>query len=249
MPRLLRYVMAERSNFIHCDYTAEADIFVLLEDGKFTFECDGGKFCVNAGDGAYFSKGTHYLRNADLPLKMHLFRFESDTNVFLGSKISFINKQRIFSDIDILNRLNDDIYRDNFEYTANIFCDIANLYRFENSISGDEKKIKDELVASAIKYMNENFFRNEPLTSLAEKQNISYVRFLNRFKNQTGMTPYEYTARLKMKKAEELLVNTNLAVKEISALCGFENEYYFSNFFKKQSGVSPSKFRADASVM
>lgn len=63
------------------------------------------------------------------------------------------------------------------------------------------------------------------------------------------MTPFEYTARLKIKRAEELLVNTNLAIKDISGVCGFENEYYFSNFFKKRKGVSPTKFRADTAVM
>ena len=30
---------------------------------------------------------------------------------------------------------------------------------------------------------------------------------------------------------------------EIAAMCGFDNEYYFSNFMKKQTGMSPSVFR------
>ncbi|UKI35347.1 MAG: hypothetical protein L6V93_14295 [Clostridiales bacterium] len=54
MAQLMRYVMTVRDNFIHCDYTAEADIFALLENGSFDLECDRGKFCVGAGEGAYF---------------------------------------------------------------------------------------------------------------------------------------------------------------------------------------------------
>ena len=49
MVQLMRYVMTVRNNFIHCDYTAEADIFALLENGSFDLECDREKFCVNAG--------------------------------------------------------------------------------------------------------------------------------------------------------------------------------------------------------
>ena len=249
MAQLMRYVMTVRDNFIHCDYTAEADIFALLENGSFDLECDSGKFCVGAGEGAYFKKGKHYFRNAKSQLKLHLFRFKSEKTAFFDGKVTFANKERIFSDIDVLNKLSSDIYSDNFEYKAHIFNDIVNLYKFENTNLSDEKIIKDKLVADAVKTLNEDFFRNLPLNIIAENGNISYVQFLRRFKAQTGMTPFEYTARLKMKRAEELLVNTNLAIKDISGVCGFENEYYFSNFFKKRKGVSPSKFRADTAVM
>ena len=41
-----------------------------------------------------------------------------------------------------------------------------------------------------------------------------------------------------------LLTDTDLLIKEIAYACGFENEYYFSNFFKKHTTLSPSAFRA-----
>ena len=36
---------------------------------------------------------------------------------------------------------------------------------------------------------------------------------------------------------------TDMLIKDIAAMCGFENEYYFSNFIKKQTGMNPSAFR------
>lgn len=249
MKQLLRYVMAFRDNFVHEDYKAEADILALIESGSFFLDSGDLKCTVSAGEGAYFEKGKHYFRRAKEPLKLHLFRFESEEKIFFDSRITFKNRGRILSDFELLNRLNDDIYSENFEYKANIFNDIANLYKFENVRPGDEKTIKDEIVADAVKTLNEDFFRNGPLMSFAEKYKISYVQFLRRFKAQTGITPFEYSARLKMKRAEYLLVNTDLAIKDISQVCGFENEYYFSNFFKKRRKVSPSKFRAESYVL
>ena len=123
------------------------------------------------------------------------------------------------------------------------------MYKFENTNLSGEKIINDEIVSMAVKTLNQDFFRNVELTSFAEKYKISYVQFLRRFKAETGMTPFEYTARLKIKRAEYLLVNTDLAIKDISPVCGFENEYYFSNFFKKRKGCSPSKYRAEFSIM
>jgi AraC-like DNA-binding protein len=46
-----------------------------------------------------------------------------------------------------------------------------------------------------------------------------------------------------MQKAKELLTGSSLQIKEIANACGFENEYYFSNFFKKHIKMSPSDFR------
>jgi two-component system response regulator YesN len=41
----------------------------------------------------------------------------------------------------------------------------------------------------------------------------------------------------------ELLSQTDLSVKRISEICGFENQYYFSNFFKRRVGCAPSIYR------
>ena len=42
---------------------------------------------------------------------------------------------------------------------------------------------------------------------------------------------------------ESSLPTTNLLMKEIAEQCGFQNVYYFSNFFKKEIGISPTEYR------
>jgi AraC-like DNA-binding protein len=46
-----------------------------------------------------------------------------------------------------------------------------------------------------------------------------------------------------MELRKSLLSESKLLIKEISARCGFENEYYFSNRFKKHTGISPTEYR------
>ena len=73
---------------------------------------------------------------------------------------------------------------------------------------------------------------------------MSYVQFSRRFKSAVGMTPQDYVTNLRLKKAKVLLGETDLSVGQIATSCGFGNEYYFSNFFKKHNNLSPSEFRA-----
>ena len=77
----------------------------------------------------------------------------------------------------------------------------------------------------------------------AKLTNLSYVQFLRRFQKYTGVTPSEYITSLRMQKAKTLLSDTDYHIKDIAEKCGFESEYYFSNFFKKNLGLSPKAFR------
>ena len=65
----------------------------------------------------------------------------------------------------------------------------------------------------------------------------------NKLKQTTGMGTSEYINLRRIKKAEDLLLNTNLSVSEISDRLGFTYQRYFSTIFKKVKGVSPSQFR------
>ena len=71
-------------------------------------------------------------------------------------------------------------------------------------------------------------------------------QFLRRLKAFTGMTPTDYVTSLRLQQAKELLTGSPLPVKKIANVCGFENEYDFSNFFEKHTGRSPKAFRTES---
>lgn len=63
------------------------------------------------------------------------------------------------------------------------------------------------------------------------------------FREAYGVTPYEYLLRRKLAEAEMLLENTSLAVRDIADRLGFDNTHYFSTFFRKKRGVTPTDYR------
>jgi two-component system response regulator YesN len=52
-----------------------------------------------------------------------------------------------------------------------------------------------------------------------------------------------YISDLRMKHARKLLSTTTYSITDTAKRCGFEDVYYFSNFFKKFHGSSPTEYR------
>lgn len=59
-----------------------------------------------------------------------------------------------------------------------------------------------------------------------------------------------YFMQLKIDKASSMLQKkSNLSIKEISNSLGFANPYYFSESFKKHTGLAPSHYRKQSSII
>jgi AraC-like DNA-binding protein len=63
------------------------------------------------------------------------------------------------------------------------------------------------------------------------------------FKQKTGFAPMEYFNQLKVQKACQYLLFTDLRIKEIAEQLGMEDPYYFSRMFKGVMGLSPKEYR------
>lgn len=96
----------------------------------------------------------------------------------------------------------------------------------------------------ALGYIKENFESSSLcLNDIARHANISPAYLSSLFKKVCGQSISDTIASLRIEAACRYLTSTNLSLKEISAKCGYTNQYYFSNSFKKKLGVSPSAYR------
>ncbi|PBJ11770.1 helix-turn-helix domain-containing protein [Flavobacterium sp. ACN6] len=90
----------------------------------------------------------------------------------------------------------------------------------------------------------EEYFRAEKLPSFyAEKLNIT-LKHLNRICNEIlQKTATEVIADRVILEIKRMLIDKQLAVNEVAFKVGYEDYSYFSRFFKKQTGLSPTEFR------
>lgn len=99
-------------------------------------------------------------------------------------------------------------------------------------------------VASRLKNWAEINDYNELSVAAASKAlgyNSNY--FSRIIKNETGLSPIEYINFLKLKRAKNLLLNSNMKIREIALYSGFADEKYFIKVFKKYERLTPSGFR------
>ncbi|MEN2415501.1 helix-turn-helix domain-containing protein [Flavobacterium mesophilum] len=90
----------------------------------------------------------------------------------------------------------------------------------------------------------EEYFRTEKLPSFyAEKLNIT-LKHLNRICNEIlQKTATEVITDRVVLEIKRMLIDKQLAVNEVAFKVGYEDYSYFSRFFKKQTGMSPTEFR------
>lgn len=95
----------------------------------------------------------------------------------------------------------------------------------------------------ALRYIGSNYNADIRIAELAETEHLSVSRFNFLFKQQMGIPPTKYILSLRMSSARELLSTTDLPVKQIGIMCGYDDPQFFSKTFKSFFGVSPQEYR------
>ncbi len=100
-------------------------------------------------------------------------------------------------------------------------------------------------IESACSYMERHLEEELSLASLAAYSGYAEYYFSRKFKRETGLTPAEYLRKKRLEKAAMLLRATELDVQQIAMRLQFCSQSYFTDSFRKQFGVSPSKYRKE----
>jgi len=80
---------------------------------------------------------------------------------------------------------------------------------------------------------------------LAKLAGVSYSRLRDLFKAARSETLHEFVQRTRLDEARRLLGDSRLTIKEIAARLHFSSEFYFSHFFRRAAGMSPTQFRRE----
>lgn len=105
----------------------------------------------------------------------------------------------------------------------------------DNKINPKIERVREELMLSPEKQWS--------LSGMAKLSGYSPSRFSALYNKIYGISPKADLLRIRISKAKRMLRYSGISVTEISESCGFQSIYYFSKYFKAETGVSPNEYK------
>lgn len=93
-------------------------------------------------------------------------------------------------------------------------------------------------------YINQNLDRKIAIEELANLLGMSKFHFIRQFKTIYGTTPLQYIKKIRLEKAQNLLIQSDKNISEIAYEVGYQTLSRFSEDFKSFTELSPSAFRS-----
>lgn len=108
--------------------------------------------------------------------------------------------------------------------------------------SGDSRKQMPQVVADAIRIMQQDFAFLDGIGDLADRLNVSQEYLTRSFGRHVGLPPGKYLNQLKIEYAKLLLRQGKHSVSFVADACGFANGNYFARVFRNMTGLSPAQY-------
>lgn len=268
--RYVRYMSLDKDSrfYPHVPYDSR---FFYTAEGSAEIEISGTAYKMDRGCALFIPAGTEYLIKSPaqsvryFAVNFDYTRSRSDISIPIPPEpASRFNKSRIteravFSDLPLLNET---VYaRDMFriehrcaqaehEYTrrlnfydrvcSSIFSEI--LFEFARCIKVQEHTENADTIDRILDYIHRSY--SKPITNESIGNIFSFHPnyISDMVKQSTGMPLHRYITHVRIINAIAMLDAGGASIADIAGKCGFQNIYYFSRYFKKTVGVSPSKY-------
>ena len=188
-----------------------------------------------------FQNGRSHPIIQNLPSLLHIKNEENSHSPWLGTILDFVDfesKQPKPGTRTLIQKL-----------TEVIFIQAIRVYLERGGENSTVLKlISDQYISRSIDAIHRRPEKKWTLDNLAAEAGLSRTVYSKRFKQISGMTPHNYLTHWRMEVARDLLIKTEKPIEEIAGLVGYQSGEHFQKAFKKETGVTPSKFRKNNKI-
>lgn len=211
--------------------------------GKSVFVYEEKEITTDTGTLLFIPRGVEYSQRTEGEevIVVHLNLYQN-----LSGGIELFSGMRTMQCVETFKKLYDEWNNKNpgFRHrcTSILYELLADIIKYECS----ESNSVASRIANSVIFMKRNF-ANPYLTmaEIARQSCISEIYFRKLWERLYGKTPGRFLATMRIEYAKSLLAGTDYSVAEIAERAGFLNAKYFSTKFKKETGLSPGKYRSN----
>ncbi len=110
-------------------------------------------------------------------------------------------------------------------------------------VSTDIAAVSDTEVATAIRFIRKNVDRAIQVRDVVDATTVSRRVLENRFRTALRRSIYQEIRRMRVDRIIQLLVSTDMTVREIALRCGFDSAEHIARYFRKLTGISLREYR------
>ena len=107
----------------------------------------------------------------------------------------------------------------------------------------------DFRVRKSLRLLHEGLAEGVALDAVARDAGLSRPHFYKLFREHTGVTPALYANTMRIERALDRLVGSNVSVTDIGYELGFSSQSHFTHFFSSHVGIAPTQYRTIARVV
>jgi AraC-like DNA-binding protein len=203
--------------------------------GEADFEIDGKTFKSKEGDVCFIPQNVSYVANYSRCeyIVVHFKKcnykkcenFSTENTAYFSAEF-----QKLLSDWQEKHSMN--------RAKSTIFKTLSRIEEEKTLLVSDTSFLK------AARFIEENFCDPDfDLSQVTKKAGISEAGLRRKFHEYYNVSPKQYLIKLRLGKAVDLLVASDLTIKKIAEECGFSDEKYFSRIIKETYNQPPSAFK------
>lgn len=235
-------------------------VLVYCASGKLTMGVDEKEFTLGSGNVLTITSGQwHYIKKS-AKATGSILEFTLDFFCKNDNDIELIFHNGLFCHFDLneviavektilgtqLKLIRDELKKQPYQYLISVHSRIELILIAINRAKverGDEIWKPDALFLKFLEAVRNNFEHNYSLSQFSKLLGTTDAKLNEQAKLHAGKTAQNVIYGLVASEAKRLLTYENLSVKEVAYKLGFNDPFYFSNFFKKHTDISPKSYQ------
>lgn len=98
-------------------------------------------------------------------------------------------------------------------------------------------------VSAVNKLLSEDLNKNRSMQDVAAHMNMSVSSLFHKYKEETGLSPYQARIKYRLDQVKQLLTATGMTLEAIAEKTGFSSPAHLSRLFTQKTGINPSDYR------
>jgi AraC-like DNA-binding protein len=240
-------------------------VLVYCTTGKLHVQADHTEFNLQPGDVITITSGQIHSIHPAQKSKGYILEFtldffcKDDKDIELifhnGLFCHFAMNEVIPVDKDIMETqlalIREELQEQPYQYLISVHSRVSLILVSINRAKvkrGDEIWKPEALFLKFLEAVRDNFEHNYTLAQFAKLLGATTAKLNELAKLHAGKTAQNVIYGLVTAEAKRLLTYGDLSVKEVAYKLGFSDPFYFSNFFKKQTQISPKLYKEQCSL-